>query len=281
MDERSTDETSGGGPATHRYTHGYGASVLQGHRRRTAANSAAHLLPHLLPGQRLLDVGSGAGTITADLARAVGPERTTALEVTEEAAQLTRAELARQGLAEVEVLVADAHRLPLPDDSIDVAHAHQVLQHVADPVGVLAELRRVVRPGGVIAVRDAEYPGFRWYPDVPGLDDWLSLYLATARANGGTPDAGRRLLAWARAAGLDDVEMTSSTWTYATPGDRAWWADSWAGRISAGPLAQQILASGRAAQEDLDRIARAWRGWAENPDASFIVPHGEIIARPR
>lgn len=79
------------------YTHGYGAPVLTSHRARTAANSAAHLLPHLRPGQRLLDVGSGAGTITADLARIVGPENVTAFEVAEESAALTRAELARQG----------------------------------------------------------------------------------------------------------------------------------------------------------------------------------------
>ena len=58
--------------------------------------------------QRLLDVGSGAGTITADLARIVGPECVTALEVEEAAADLTRAELARQGLSAVTVLVGDA-----------------------------------------------------------------------------------------------------------------------------------------------------------------------------
>ena len=109
------------------YTHGYGAPVLTSHRARTAANSAAHLLPHLRPGQRLLDVGSGAGTITADLARIVGPENVTALEVAEESAALTRAELARQGLEQVRVLVGDAHAMPLEDGSVDVVHAHQVL----------------------------------------------------------------------------------------------------------------------------------------------------------
>src|SRR5699024_6657341 len=68
------------------YTHGYGAAVLKSHRARTAENSAAHLLPHLRPGMELLDVGSGAGTITAGLARLVGPAHVTALEVSEEAA---------------------------------------------------------------------------------------------------------------------------------------------------------------------------------------------------
>ena len=75
------------------YTHGHAEAVLRSHRWRTAANSAAYLLPHLHDGQRLLDVGSGPGTITADLARQVG--EVVALEVAEEAAELTRAELAR------------------------------------------------------------------------------------------------------------------------------------------------------------------------------------------
>ena len=58
-----------------RYTHGHAESVLRSHRTRTAASSAAYLLPHLAPGQRLLDVGSGPGTITADLAVLVAPAR--------------------------------------------------------------------------------------------------------------------------------------------------------------------------------------------------------------
>src|SRR5699024_12347099 len=129
-------------PSAPDYTHGYGPAVLDSHRARTAQNSAAHLLPHLRPGQRLLDVGSGAGTLTADLARIVGPEHLLALEVAEEPAAVTRAELARQGLEAVEVRVGDVHHLPLEADSVDMAHVHQVLQHVADPVRALTELRR-------------------------------------------------------------------------------------------------------------------------------------------
>ena len=205
----------------HPYTHGYGAAVLGSHRARTAQNSAAHLLPHLRPGQRLLDVGSGAGTITADLARIVGPADVVALEVGEEPAALTRAELARQGLEEVRVLVGDAQAMPLGDASFDVVHAHQVLQHLPDPVRAFAEMRRVTRPGGLVAVRDSDYEGFRWWPEVPGLDRWLELYLRATRANSGTPDAGRRLLAWAREAGFRDVTSSSSTWLHATPESRA------------------------------------------------------------
>ena len=269
--ERSAGDT----PA---YTHGYGAAVLDSHRTRTAQNSAAHLLPHLRPGQRLLDVGSGAGTITADLARIVGPANVTALEVSERSAQVTRDELARQGLDDVQVLVGDAQALPLADDSVDVVHAHQVLQHLPHPVAAIAEARRITRSGGTIALRDSDYEGFRWFPDVPELDRWLALYLRAARANGGTPDAGRRLLAWTHEAGLEDVTASTSTWLCATPATRTAWARTLAGRLTAGPFAQQLQREGWADAAERERLAAGLRTWAEHPDGWFSLLHAEIIA---
>src|SRR5580692_1232777 len=95
--------------------------------------------------------------------------------------------------------------LDAPDDTFDVVHAHQVLQHVADPVRALQEMRRVCRPGGVVAARDADYSGFIWFPRFPALDFWRDIYQQAARSNGGEPDAGRRLLSWALEAGFDDI----------------------------------------------------------------------------
>jgi SAM-dependent methyltransferase len=257
------------------YTHGHAESVLASHRARTAANSAAYLLPRLRPSDRLLDVGSGPGTITADLARLV--REVVAVEATEEAAELTRAELRRQGIDNAEVEVGDVHALALPDDGFDVAHAHQVLQHVADPVAALREMARVTRSGGVVAVRDSDYASFAWYPRLAGLDRWLELYQAAARANGGEPDAGRHLLAWAHAAGLDDVDATSSSWCFATPETRAWWGGMWAERIVGSALAEQLLREARATPEELAEVARAWRTWAADRDGWISVPHGELL----
>lgn len=263
----------------HHYTHGYEDAVLSSHRNRTAENSAAHLLPHLREGMRLLDVGSGAGTITADLARIVGPENVTAIEVSEESARITADELARQGLEGVDVRAADAHRLPFEDASFDVAHTHQVLHHVADPVQVLSEMRRVTAPGGIVSAREADYGAFRWYPELPGLDRWRELFIEAMVSNGGTPDAGRHLLGWALQAGLSDVEPGAGTWCYATPADRAFWAGSSSQRITAGAVARQLLDEGRATQDELDAIGADWKRWAEDPAGWFVLLHGEILAR--
>lgn len=261
------------------YTHGHHESVLRSHRWRTAENSAAHLLPHVSSGSSVLDVGCGPGTITADLATLVTPGRVTALEQTAEALDLARAEITRRGLTTVDFAVGDVHALDFPDDAFDVVHAHQVLQHVADPVAALREMRRVTRPGGIVAVRDSDYAGFVWFPQLPELDEWMNLYQRVARGNGGEPDAGRRLLSWARAAGLTDVTATSSTWCFATPEDRTWWGTMWADRVRQSEMARTALRTGAADEADLARISGAWRRWAEAEDGWISLLHGELVCR--
>jgi ubiquinone/menaquinone biosynthesis C-methylase UbiE len=258
------------------YTHGHHESVLRSHRWRTAENSAAYLLPYLRADQHLLDVGCGPGTLTLDLRRRVAA--VTALEQTAEALDLARAEAARQGVSGVEFAVGDVHALELADDFFDVVHAHQVLQHVADPVQALREMRRVTRPGGVVAARDSDYAAFAWFPRLPALDEWMALYQQCARANGGEPDAGRRMLSWARAAGFREVTPSASVWCFATPEDRAWWGGMWADRILQSAMARQALDAGFATPSDLQAISTAWQEWAAAPDGFLSILHGEFVA---
>jgi ubiquinone/menaquinone biosynthesis C-methylase UbiE len=259
------------------YTHGHHESVLRSHTWRTAENSAAYLLPHLTPGLALLDVGCGPGTITADLAETVAPGRVVGLDRSEEPLGPARHEAEERGLTNLSYVVGDVYALDFPDAAFDVVHAHQVLQHLVDPVAALREMARVTRPGGVIAVRDADYASMTWHPDDAGLTRWLEVYRAVAHGNGAEPDAGRALLAWAHRAGFTDVTPSAGVWCYATPADRAWWSGLWADRITRSALADQAVAAGAADREELERLAAAWRAWGEQPDGWFAVLHGELI----
>lgn len=190
--------------------HGHHESVLWSHQRRTAEDSAAYLLPHLKVGLSVLDIGCGPGTITADLGARVAPGPVMAVDQSADVLDVARTEVQQRGVSNVSFATADVHRLDFDDGAFDVVHAHQMLQHVADPIAALREMRRVCAPGGVVAARDADYAGFAWFPQTPALDLWRELYQRAARANRGEPDAGRRLLSWAQQAGFADVTPTGS-----------------------------------------------------------------------
>ena len=199
------------------YIHGHHDSVLRSHRWRTAENSAGYLLPHLRPGQALLDIGCGPGTITLDLAAAVAPGQTVGIDRAGQPLADARQAATDRGLTNVAYAVGDAYQLDFPANSFDVVHAHQVLQHLTDPVAALKEMARVCRPGGVVAARDADYAAMTWYPQDSRLDRWQQLYHQVAVDNGAEPDAGRRLLAWAHRAGYTDVSCSASVWCYSHP----------------------------------------------------------------
>jgi SAM-dependent methyltransferase len=266
-------------PRSETYLHGHHDSVLRSHRWRTAENSAGYLLGHLQPAMRILDVGCGPGTITADLAARVPDGEVTGIDAVAGVLAEARAEADRRGQANVRFDTGDVYRLGFEDGTFDVVHAHQVLQHLSDPVAALAEMRRVARPGGVVAARDGDYGGFFWFPADQGLDEWQALYRNVARALGGEPDAGRHLLSWARLAGFASVEASASVWCYAGPADRAWWGSLWAERLTESPFGDRAVEHGLATRADLSRLAAAWRRWADSEDGWFVVPSGEVLCR--
>lgn len=261
------------------YTHGHHESVLRSHTSRTAENSASYLIPHLTVGLRVLDVGSGPGTITADFARLVAPGAVLGLDRSPEVVAAATVLALDQQLANLSFEAGDVYALNFPDDSFDVVHAHQVLQHLTDPVAALKEMRRVAKPGGIVAVRDADFHGMFWCPELPEMDEWMDLYQQVARHNRAEPDAGRRLLHWAQAAGFTDVTPSSANWLYATPEQRAWLAGVWADRTVGSAFAEQAVSYGLANTESLERISAGWRDWGACEDGWFIMPNGEIIAR--
>ena len=261
------------------YLHGHHPSVLASHGVRTAADSAAYLLPHLREGQRILDVGCGPGTITLDLAEAVDSSgEVLGVENVQGPLLQARRNAAARGDRRTRFELADVMALPYAAGFFDVVHAHQVLQHLTDPVGALREMARVTRPGGLVAVRDVDYASMVWHPASEGMTRWLDLYRRLARLNHAEPDAGRHLVAWAHAAGLTRLTPSASLWTYAIPQQTAWWGGVWARRALESTFATQAVERGLATPEALAQISAAWQSWSVHPDAWFAMTHAEVLA---
>ncbi|MDM7990243.1 methyltransferase domain-containing protein [Arthrobacter sp. zg-Y877] len=265
--------------ASETYSHGHHHSVVDVHAVRTAQDCAGYLLPELAPGMSLLDVGCGPGSITSDLAALTAPGPVVGLDSSEDVLVQARELAAGRGLANASFVAGNVYDLDFPDETFDVVHAHQVLQHLMDPVAALREMRRVAKPGGLVAVRDADFSGMVWHPPTPELAEWMRIYQLIARGNSAEPDAGRHLLAWALEAGFTEITPSSSNWLYATPAERSWHADSWSQRVLHSAFGEQAQDRGLADAQGLQRLAAGWQEWAAAPEGWFLIPCGELLLR--
>ena len=261
------------------YTHGHHQSVVSHHAARTVENSAGFLLPHLEPGMQLLDVGCGPGSITIELAEVVSPGRVIGIDIVDKVLRVGRQAAGEARIDNITFATEDVYELSFADNSFAVVYAHQVLQHLIDPVRALGEMRRVVADGGMVAVRDADYGGFFWTPTEARLTRWLELYHQVTEENGAEADAGRHISHWMRQAGFTDIQVTTSNWHYETRSERAWWADGWFRRSTESSFADQAIKYGLASQGELRDIANAWHWWRDQPDGFLLIPHVEAIGR--
>jgi len=260
------------------YTHGHHESVLRSHRWRTAENSAAFLLPALFVGARVLDVGCGPGTISADLAGRVAPGIVDAIDVAPGVIETAKILHEDKDIRNLRFSVDNVYELSFSDATFDVVYAHQVLQHLSDPVSALIEMRRVLVDGGVLAVRDADYGAIVWSPDDPRLEAWMDLYHRVTAANGAQANAGRYLATWVHESGFEHAVVSSSNWTFHRAEERSWWGGLWADRVQHSDFARQALAYGFTDDLELSSMAEAFHRWSRDEDAVFVVPNVEVLA---
>jgi ubiquinone/menaquinone biosynthesis C-methylase UbiE len=263
-----------------KYMHGHGESVLRTHSWRTVANSAAFVIPLLKPDIKVLDVGCGPGTISLDMAQNyVKDGHVVSVDAAADVIEVAKTSAKEKGVSNIEFSVEDIYNLPYADSSFDLVFSHQVIQYLPDRPRALQELLRVTKPGGHVAVREADVDAFVFYPEDPRLEMFKEVSAKVALALGGEARAGRRLKSWAISAGFDEckLECSAATWCYSSRELVDWWADIWVDRLEKTRLRQSILDSKAATEEQLGDIVQAFKDWKTKPDAWFVALHGEII----
>jgi SAM-dependent methyltransferase len=225
---------------------------------------------------RLLDCGCGPGSITADLALAVAPGEAIGVDLREDALEQARAFAAKRSIANLHFQTASVYELPFPDASFDVAFACAVLQHLNDPLVALREMRRVLRPGGVVGIVDGSSTLTFRHPTNALLDKWDDLRAREREHNVGRPADGLRLREL-----LDQAGFARSS----ASAEMATEAGAPAGTLEAtrrvaqqqlirlrGVLGALALEQGWATAQELDRIGDALVAWGEAPSAFYARP---------
>ena len=239
-----------------------------GQGRRTAAKNAAFFLPHLRAGIRLLDAGCGAGAITLGLAEAVAPGEVVGIDLSEESIAAARKLAAERGATNVKFEVADARGLPFEDGSFDVAFAHALLQHVESPLAVVREMRRVLRPGGVIGIADIDSGSSVTYPSNPALERSAEIWQLMRPS----PLVGRELCSLLASAGFERVEGSYTGGGPVNQNTVALNGDFWARYFEAEPFIAHAEAEGWATRAECLEMLAAWREWSRTPGAFWGSP---------
>ncbi len=261
-----------------RYSVGYNERTARFFQERTADTHAQFLLKYLVPGMALLDGGCGPGTITKGLAEIVAPGRVVGID--REPSQIDLAQRLTDGLPTIEFKTDDLCSLTADDESFDVVFVHGVLEHIADPEQATSEIRRVLKSGGLVGARHADFGGFLLEPTLSHLGKFSQLFIQLMQRNGGDPYCGRRQPGLFRKAGFDIVKVSASY--------DCWTADAESTRRNAhflselcgdSKFSEQLVEYGLADERVLAQLKSSFLTWGEMPEAFAAEAWGEIVAR--
>ena len=252
------------------YTLGYGQSSMDWMESRTADRHGAFLLPYLRPGMRLLDCGCGPGTLTIGFAQHIAPGE--AIGIDRESSQFAPvvSEAERESISNLHFEAGDIYALPFDDASFDVVFGSAVLGSVADADRVVQEMVRVLKPGGLLALKEFDHGADIIWPQSDIISRSIEFYHRLRLQNGHEPHAGRKLKAYMIAHGcridyvhayFDQQTKEAELKTYI---DR----NNGLHREILGP---QYCALGWCTPEEVDEIITEWEKFAENPASIYLA----------
>jgi len=228
---------------------------------------------HLQRGDHVVDFGAGLGQLSRGMARLVGRRgRVVGIEFSAEQIAEARRQAAEAGESKlVDLREGDVGDPPLGSGEwgqFDVAHARFILEHVADPLRVVKQMLRAVKPGGRILLADDDHDVLRLWPEPRGISEVWRAYMRTYDRLGNDPYIGRRLVQMLHQAGAIPVR---NTWIFfgACSGQPAFPAlvENLA-RVLEGAC-DTIVDAGMTERESFDDAMRELRAWGKRPDAAI------------
>lgn len=263
---------------------GHSKATTASHESRTIHTDAAFLLPHIRPNHKILDVGCGPGTITLGFADLVPQGSVVGVDYSANILQRASA-LASSQESQDRVVFQQAdilERTSLEDDSFDIIFASQLFPHLVapeEPIAAMKEIRRILKPGGIFATRDASVMYFR--PYTAELDRlWTRNLLRGTKT---TEFPGPQVKGWLRAAGFDVDDTTKANFgggatVYANRDACKWWCSSLAGRLAKGDKFRQSWIKVGIPEEECDECVSTLHKWADSEDAYYGLMQSEVLA---
>ena len=260
------------------YTMGYSEEFQQLLRLRSVETHAAHLLPHLKPGMRLLDFGCGSGNLSVGLAKAVEPGELHGVDMEASEIEVASALAQAGGHSNAVFHVGDVTDMPFEDDYFDAAHCHTLLMHVPDTQAALSEVKRVLKPGGVIASREMITGSSVLHPDLGDFKTAWATFGRLLAANSGHSEMGVELKNEFIEAGFADIRASGSFDVFSNPEQVAFFEAFIRDWFFANNIVEIVIQIGLATQQQFDEWDAALTQWKAHPGAFGAIAFGEVVA---
>ena len=260
------------------YTHGTSAEMLGVMSGRRVAEWLPFLVPHLKPGFNMADCGCGPGSLTVDLADLVKPGKVVGIDIhTGQFAEGRRMAAGRR-LTNVEFRQGNLTQLPFESGSLDAVIAVTAIQHLRNPVDGLNEIRRVLKPGGIVAVKDEDWGSLLWEPRTPPLRKFAELITKVWEHNGGRPFYPRRLRSCLLEAGFARAEASAVARAFGTPAQTRWLCEHFLrGHLIEPNFVETAVGQGWTDRLELEAIRAETEAWADRPDAFWSLTFCEAL----
>ena len=247
--------------------------------KRTADKQAAFFLSYLQPGMSLLYCGSGSGSITVGLAEVVEPGQVTGIDISEAEVERARERAVEASVSNLRFRVGNVYQLEFADNSFDALFSNNVLEHVPETHVALQEMYRVLKPGGIIGLRNMDWGGVLLGPYNEHMERIPTLGEGYMTCAEGHPRLSRSLGTSLHEVGFKDVIMSASYDLYNDLESRKLVARAAIKEMGNPDYIDRVTRSGLAKVEDLEAITDALQTWAETPGAFYAKPECEAIGR--
>jgi len=260
------------------YALGYGAGAMDWMTSRTIDVHGAFLLPYLEPGNRLLDCGCGPGSLTVGFAEKLAPGQVIGIDREPDQFKSAIDYAAKHNLGNLHFETGDVYALPFEDSSFDIVFCSAVLGSVGKPLLVVQEMTRVLKPGGVIAIKEFDHGGDIIYPQTPLLTQSIDLYQRARTEHGHEQRGGRRLREWLTRNNCA-IEYTHAFFDQRTTNTGLSEYVGRNNRLVDEILAPRYIELGWANREEINAQAREWERFARDPASLYAAAWVEAIAR--
>lgn len=219
-----------------------------------------------LDGKRFLDMGCGGGSIALMVAKMVGKTGyVTAIDFDKEIVELARKDAIQHRINNVTYKTLNAYDIDYKD-VFDIAYARFLLSHLKDPLTVIRNMLKALKPKGRLIIEDVDFSGHFCIPGCKAFDSYLHYYVTAAKNNGQDANIGLSLVKLFKIANVRSVEFDVIQPAY-NHGKGKWVAYLTMTRIK-----ETIIKQGLASADDIRHILEQLEEFAKNEDSIISLP---------